>query len=149
MEEHPEFSRAVRELVLAGERFRARAGRRHGVSPTALTTLAALHLDGPQSPSELAGLLEITTASMTELLDKLTRLGLVTRLPHPHDRRMLLIELTEAGTENITGVLDEFTTRLEPLAKHLDPRQRAAILQVVEAACNSLLGPDPDDDIAS
>ncbi|WP_051791613.1 MarR family winged helix-turn-helix transcriptional regulator [Amycolatopsis jejuensis] len=151
MEEHPEFTRAVRDLVLAGERFRARAGRRHGLNPTALTTLATLHLDGPQSPSELAAPLEITTASMTELLDKLTDLGLITRQPHPSDRRMLRIELTAAGTARITGILDGFATRLEPLADQFDRRQRTAILHFVRAAQRSLLDPEPEphDDLAS
>ncbi|PFG50289.1 DNA-binding MarR family transcriptional regulator [Amycolatopsis sulphurea] len=151
MEEHPEFTLAVRNLVLAGERFRARASRRHGLSPSALTTLASLRLAGPQSPTELAALLEITTASMTELLDKLSHLGLITRLPHPRDRRMLRIELTDAGTARITGILDEFATRLEPIAEQLNLRQRTAIMQFVQAASTRLLDPEPEphDDIAS
>lgn len=146
MVERSEFTRAVRDLVLAGERFRARAGRRHGLSPNALTTLAALHLDGAQSPSELSAILEITTASVTELLDRLARLGLIARRPHPRDRRRLLIELTEAGTARITDILDAFATRLEPLAQQLDPRQRTAVLEFVDAARRALLDQDPAPD---
>ncbi|WP_051166012.1 MarR family transcriptional regulator [Amycolatopsis orientalis] len=149
MAQHPEFTRAVRDLVLAGERFRARAGRRHGLSSTALTTLASLHLDGPQSPSELAARLEITTASTTELLDKLAGLGLIARQPHPRDRRMLRIELTDAGTESIAGILDAFAVRLEPLADRLEPPLRAAVLEFVQEARRSLLAPEPEENAAS
>jgi DNA-binding MarR family transcriptional regulator len=151
MGEHLEFMRAVRGLVLAGDRFRARAGRRRGLSPTGITALASLHLDGAQSPSQLAALLEITTASATELLDKLAHLGLVTRRPHPRDRRKLLIELTDHGTEQITDILDAFAARLEPLADQLDPHERTAILDFVQAARVSLHDPNPtpDDSTAS
>ena len=43
--------------------------------------MASLRLDGPQSPSQLAALLDITTASATELLDRLVHRGFITRTP--------------------------------------------------------------------
>lgn len=144
MDEHAKFSRAVRDLVLAGERFRARAGRRHRLSPTGITALASLRLDGPQSPSQLAALLDITTASATELLDRLVHRGFITRTPHPRDRRKLLIKLTEAGAEQISTVLNSFAARLEPLTDRLDPHQRRALLDVIQAAHATLRAPDAE-----
>lgn len=87
--------------------------------------------------------MQITTASATELLDKLAHLGLIARRPHPRDRRKLLIELTDHGTEQISGVLDAFAARLEPLADQLGPHYRTAILNFVQAARVSLHDPDP------
>jgi DNA-binding MarR family transcriptional regulator len=57
-------------------------------------------LDGaaePLSPHVLGERLLVTRGTVTGLLDTLQRQGLVKRVPHPDDRRMLLIELTDKG----------------------------------------------------
>src|SRR3972149_3396185 len=48
-------------------------------------------------PNEIAERLILSRASVTSLLDSLERRGYVRRRPHPTDRRMLLIELTDVG----------------------------------------------------
>jgi len=48
-------------------------------------------------PNEIAERLILSRASVTSLLDSLERRGYVRRMPHPTDRRMLLIELTDVG----------------------------------------------------
>ena len=53
----------------------------------------------PLPPNQIAERLIISRASMTSLLDSLERRGYVRRLPHEADRRMLLIELTDAGRQ--------------------------------------------------
>ena len=53
----------------------------------------------PLPPNQLAERLIISRASVTSLLDSLERRGYVRRLPHATDRRMLLIELTDAGRQ--------------------------------------------------
>ena len=131
MSGHSEFTRAVRELVLAGERFRARAGRRRGIGPSGVTVMTTLLLDGPRGPSELAGLLDITTASATELVDRLQALGFVQRRPHPRDRRRLLVELTDTGAEEIRAVFESFTARVERSGEAMSAGDRAAVLEFV------------------
>ena len=53
----------------------------------------------PMPPNQIAERLIISRATMTGLLDSLERRGYVYRVPHSSDRRMLLIELTEAGRQ--------------------------------------------------
>ncbi|MCD2191780.1 MarR family winged helix-turn-helix transcriptional regulator [Actinomycetospora endophytica] len=138
MGEHGEFARAVRDLVLAGERFRAQAGRRRGLSPSSVTVLTALFLDGPRGPSELAGLLDITTASATELIDRLQALDHVVRRPHPRDRRRLLVELTESGAREIEEIFASFAARVEASSDPMSPAERDATLEFVRAVRRNL-----------
>jgi DNA-binding MarR family transcriptional regulator len=138
MVEHSGFTRAVRDLVLAGERFRARAGRRRGLSPTSVTVMTTLLLDGARGPSELAGLLDITTASVTELIDRLEGLGFVLRRPHPGDRRRLLIELTDRGEREIEEVFEAFTARVEGSSGAMDAGAREVVLDFVHAVRRNL-----------
>lgn len=51
----------------------------------------------PLPPHVLAEHLIISRASVTSLVDSLERRGYVRRLPHPTDRRGILVELTETG----------------------------------------------------
>jgi DNA-binding MarR family transcriptional regulator len=54
-------------------------------------------LGEPLPPNKIAERLIISRASVTSLIDSLERRGYVRRAPHSTDRRMLLIELTDAG----------------------------------------------------
>jgi DNA-binding MarR family transcriptional regulator len=58
----------------------------------------------PFSPHEIASRLIVSRASVTSLLDTLERQEFVRRRPHPSDRRMLMVEITEKGR----AVADEF-----------------------------------------
>ena len=72
--------------------------RRFGL--TASTFNVMMILDAapePLSPHQLGERLLVTRGTVTGLLDTLQRQGLVRRVPHPTDRRMLLIELTRTG----------------------------------------------------
>ena len=56
-------------------------------------------LGEPLPPNKIAERLIISRASVTSLIDSLERRGYVRRAPHSTDRRMLLIELTDAGRQ--------------------------------------------------
>jgi DNA-binding MarR family transcriptional regulator len=53
-------------------------------------------------PNEIADRLIISRATVTGLLDSLERREYVQRAPHPSDRRMILVEITDAGREAVT-----------------------------------------------
>jgi DNA-binding MarR family transcriptional regulator len=74
--------------------------RRFGLTGSTFTVLLILDAaPGPLAPHELGERLLVTRGTVTGLLDTLQKLGLVNRVPHPVDRRMLLIELTDAGRD--------------------------------------------------
>jgi DNA-binding MarR family transcriptional regulator len=65
------------------------------LSPSARQVLAVVEgARQPLEPSVIAERVLITTGSMTSLLDTLERRGLVQRMPHPADRRKLLVDIT-------------------------------------------------------
>jgi DNA-binding MarR family transcriptional regulator len=55
--------------------------------------------DTPLSPNNIADRLIISRASVTSLLDSLEKRGFVKRQPHPTDRRMILVELTDSDRQ--------------------------------------------------
>ncbi|MGX9366526.1 MarR family winged helix-turn-helix transcriptional regulator [Desulfoplanes sp. PS50] len=51
----------------------------------------------PLRMKELATRTGVTTGTLTVAVDRLEKMGLVTRSPHARDRRSILVELTETG----------------------------------------------------
>jgi DNA-binding MarR family transcriptional regulator len=82
------------------------------LSPSARQILAVVEGAGePLEPSVIAERLLITSGSVTSLLDNLEKRGLIRRLPHPEDRRKLLVEITPAAQAIIDELLPELHAR--------------------------------------
>lgn len=60
--------------------------------------------EGPQKPTELAALLDITVSAVTSLSDKLVRAGLVERRRSDEDRRVVLLLATPAADQVLERV---------------------------------------------
>ena len=64
---------------------------------TQLSTLATLDRHGALSPGELAAHVKVQPPSMTRVIAALEDRGLVSRAPHPTDRRQARVSLSPAG----------------------------------------------------
>jgi DNA-binding MarR family transcriptional regulator len=77
--------------------------RQHAVAAVGLSfvRIKALHqlVDGPLPMRELAARLGVDRPYVTVISDDLEARGLVTRGPHPSDRRAKLLSITPAGRE--------------------------------------------------
>ncbi len=84
----------------------------HRLSGTAKQALAVLDgADAPLEPSVIAERLIITTGSMTSMLNTLENRGLIRRMPHPADRRKLLIAITPKGRAIVDDMLPSLHRR--------------------------------------
>jgi DNA-binding MarR family transcriptional regulator len=62
-----------------------------------LSALGVLERQGPLPVGELAARERVRPPSMTRTVSALEELGLVVREPHPVDRRLAVVRITEAG----------------------------------------------------
>lgn len=86
------------------------------LSPPQLWFLKRLHEAGaPQPISYFADGVVSNRSNASQMIDRLESEGLVSRVRHPHDRRSVLVELTEAGARQMR----EGQACLEALAKDL------------------------------
>lgn len=74
------------------------------VSAAGGLVLGLLRDRGAMPPSELGERLIVTRATVTGVVDSLERRGFVRRIPHPSDRRRLLVEITPAGLDVVQQV---------------------------------------------
>ena len=109
-------------------------------TPITLSQMHTLEILGQQSPlrmKELAAKMGVTTGTLTVNVDRLTKQGLVTRIPHETDRRSILVALTPAGEELYREHHEHHLHLTRELQAALTPdetRQFAAILSKLTQA---------------
>lgn len=102
-------------------------------SLTAAATLATLERSGPCRLTDLAAREGVTQPAMTQLISRLQAAGLVGRATDPHDGRVVLIHISDAGR---TSLAERRTGRAERIARvldRLDPAEREALLAALPA----------------
>ena len=110
--EYPEASASATEcamnLARTGDLILARVAATLlplEVSPAGGLVLGILKDAGrPCPPNYISERLIVSRATVTGVLDTLAKRGLVRREPHPSDRRMVLVHLTEAGSRRAEEV---------------------------------------------
>jgi DNA-binding MarR family transcriptional regulator len=91
--------------------FDREVARLLGVNETDLRCLEILIQDVPEAtPRLLADRLGLTTGSITSMLDRLEKLGYLTRSPHPSDRRKLIIRATQTATQRAWELIGPLVT---------------------------------------
>jgi DNA-binding MarR family transcriptional regulator len=95
--------------------------------------------DAPISPNHIADRLIISRASVTSLLDSLEKRGYARRRPHPSDRRMIWVELTDLGRR----IADEFRPIVHQHQKAwlgvLNEKEQEQLLEMLQRLQPSLL----------
>jgi DNA-binding MarR family transcriptional regulator len=84
-----------------------RAHAQFGLKPRMFLVLAALYRSGKPytlSPASLMRYLMWSSGGLSQLLDRMTKSGLITRHPDPNDRRGVLVTLSPAGERVIVSV---------------------------------------------
>jgi DNA-binding MarR family transcriptional regulator len=122
-----ELAHELRPLVFRLYYVVRRLTPQHRLTLTQGSVLGELVLNGPRRMSTLAELEGVRQPSMTDLVRRLARLGLVTRAPDPDDRRAVLIAATEAGTQYIEELVLAREEFLRERLAALDPADRVAI----------------------
>lgn len=135
--ERPDLAVAPMGLIGRLGRLRAHISKdheavfqRHGLNSASFDLLATLRRSGPPfrlSPSELLDTMMITSGTMTNRIDQLEKQGLVERLPHPGDRRALLVALTGKGRAVIDAAVTEHVENQHRLVECLTPDEQDAL----------------------
>jgi DNA-binding MarR family transcriptional regulator len=81
--------------------------------------------------NELARLLQLDKSSVTGLVDRAERRGLVERLPCPADRRAVLVRLSDEGRSLVSQVATLFEADVSGLLECLPSRDRHTLSELV------------------
>lgn len=115
--------------------------RRHQLDPGEYDVLAALRRSGPRyrlTPTELYRGVLVTSATMTERLDRLQHRGLITRHRAARDRRSVHVELTPSGRALIDQAHTDLLSTEASLLNGLAPGDRTALAGLLAKLAASL-----------
>lgn len=87
--------------------------------------------DRTPTMNELARLLGLDKSSITGLVDRAERRGLVTRVPSAQDGRSTQVVITTAGRSLVAGAAAGFDTDVAALLAELPPADRDALAGIV------------------
>ena len=97
------------------------------LSDTQLAALATLERRGAMSPGDLAEHEKVQPPSMTRVIAALVDWGLVTRAPHPTDRRQVILTVTPEGRSLVQRVRRRKEAWLAQKLAALSPQERATL----------------------
>jgi DNA-binding MarR family transcriptional regulator len=111
------------------------------ISFSQLQTLDILMTEGPRSSSYLSQMLGVTSGGMTVISDKLVRQELAQRVSDASDRRVVKLEITEAGKEALEDAQDK---RIALMEKLFNPLSEGEVHSLV-LMYRRLVGPESDE----
>ena len=97
------------------------------LSDTQLAALATLERHGAMSPGDLAEHEKVQPPSMTRVIAALVDWELVTRSPHPTDRRQVVLTVTTDGRSLVQKVRRRKEAWLAQRLAELTPQERATL----------------------
>jgi DNA-binding MarR family transcriptional regulator len=119
------FTRLTRVGLLV-DAFQHRCFDAFGLRFIDYSVLRVLELVGEphrMSPTELSEIVVRSSGGMTQILDRLERVGLITRAPDPSDRRKVLVVLTDEGMRTADAANARYAAERERLLADLSPEE--------------------------
>jgi MarR family transcriptional regulator, organic hydroperoxide resistance regulator len=112
----------------------------HGVHEGQQFILRCLWEQDGQSPGEVAKRLGLATPTVTKATTRMEAAGLLRRAPHPTDRRLVRLVLTDRGHE-LEALIGAEMERLEDRAlAGFSARQRADLVRTLDVVQENLTG---------
>jgi DNA-binding MarR family transcriptional regulator len=88
---------SIRRLIQASELYSKELNKKYQISAAQLNCILTLYEFGPLPPSKIAQHMMVKSSTVTGVVDRLEKKGLAERMRNSPDRRMITIQLTEAG----------------------------------------------------
>lgn len=107
--------------------------RSWGLSMPQVSTLFRLHYRGGCGVSDIAQHLYVSNAAASQMVDRLEQQGLVDRVPHPADRRVRMVQLTDRGHSLVDEGIEVRLRWISDLTRMLTPEQQETIVVALSA----------------
>lgn len=127
--------------------LRIRLAEKLGIGTIDINAMAFVgEVDG-LTPKDLGKVLNITTGSVTAMVDRLESKGFMLRKPNPTDRRSVLLNLSPEGTEAMQWANDHFAAAAAALIQDSSADTVVDIAEFLEGIGQRLMAAatDPED----
>lgn len=111
---------------------------RHGVYEGQQFILRSLWSQDGLTPGEVAKRLGLSTPTITRATTRMEAAGLLRREPHPTDRRLVRLHLTERGRDLEATIEDEMAGLTDRALAGFDDAERAAVVRALDRIRHNL-----------
>lgn len=139
------IGQAVQAFQDATDAFDEAAAARLGVNRTDLRCLSVIAARQPISVGEVGRAVSLTRGAATTALDRVERKGLARRVRDPHDRRGVLLEMTEKARQETRAIWEPVAAAGARMLCGYSEAELAAILRFLHDARAVQLDNLPDD----
>jgi len=105
-----------------------------------LPVVVALEESGALLQKDLAELAHVEQPTMAEMLTRMQRDGMISREPHPEDKRASLISLTRKASGRLPKAKEALWQGEQEATAGLSERERALLLELLQRVVKNLEG---------
>ncbi len=131
--------RVLRRILRASDLGSRRLATTTGMTPSQWLVLQEVERRGETTPTTVATALQFGQATVTNIVDRLTAVGYLTRTRAHSDRRRMLLRATESGKAALEAAPDVLQNRFREGFASLPDWEQAMVLAALERLA-SLLG---------
>lgn len=106
--------------------------KRYGVSTTEFTILEALYHKGQLTVQQICDAVLINSGSMTYVIDKLQKRGLLKRFPSQQDRRVVQVQITDEGKEVMDEIFPKHQAVIEEIFTDIEPEDKQKLVDLLK-----------------
>ena len=123
---------ALRQILKATESQSKRLARETGLTTPQFVSLQTIGAGGAMTAGDLARALNLTQATVTALVTRLEKRGLIARQRAKDDKRRVIVSLTTAGEALLSAAPTSLQPRLDQRFEQLESWERLSILSAVQ-----------------
>lgn len=129
---------ALRQIMLATETFSKKLAQSVGLTAPQLRVLQLVSKSNQCTATQIAKQTRITQATVTSLIDKLVKKGLVIRERSIEDKRQTNILVTDLGRQAIESAPDPLQQKFVSKFSSLEDWEQAALISALERVASML-----------
>jgi len=135
---------AIRRILRATEIYGRRLAAASGLTPVQFRVMQIVGETGQSTPKAISQRMGVSQATMTALIDKLVRKGLVERQRSETDRRQTNILMTAKGRDTVREAPDPLQQQYVRQFEKLEDWEQAMIVAALERVATMLDASDID-----
>ncbi|MCF8707994.1 MarR family winged helix-turn-helix transcriptional regulator [Rhizorhapis sp. SPR117] len=124
--------RALRRILRASDRGGRKLASTTGLTPSQLLVLQEIERRVETTPTIIASSLQFGQATVTNIVDRLTAAGYVTRQRGERDKRQMLLRTTDTGRDVLNAAPDMLQEQFRDRFAALPQWEQAMILAALE-----------------
>jgi MarR family transcriptional regulator, 2-MHQ and catechol-resistance regulon repressor len=108
-----------------------KTSEKHGLNPTEFAVLELLYHKGRQPIQKIGQKILLRSGSMTYVVDKLEKRGLLERVYCEEDRRVTYMSITSDGVELMTSIFPEHAATIESIMSALTVDEQEQAIELL------------------